>query len=249
MKFFKLIKLYFQRNFVFRLNFAMSWGTTILKFLFTILFWLCAMNNTSYDFLYSNKEMIVYFFVIMLIGLFIESDVTGKVADSIFDGNLATDILKPISHHTLYFANTIAMKLFLFVAIVCISIILIFIPSYSNLFIISLLVSFFINFEMNYLIGLFAFWTNTVWGISMVNTVLIDVFGGRLFPIALSGLLMKKICAYLPYQYIYYVPTQILERKFGFEAILMQLNYAFILFLVSKIVFKCGLKRFEAVGV
>lgn len=249
MKFFKLIKLYFQRNFVFRLNFAMSWGTTILKFLFTILFWLCAMNNTSYDFLYSNKEMFIYFFVIMLIGLFIESDVTGKVANSIFYGNLVTDILKPISHHTLYFTNTIAMKLFLFAAIVCISVILVFIPSYSNLFVVSLLVSFFINFEMNYLIGLFAFWTNTVWGISMVNTVLIDVFGGRLFPIALSGLLMKKICAYLPYQYIYYVPTQILEQKFGFEAILMQLTYAFILFFVSKIVFKCGLKRFEAVGV
>lgn len=249
MKFFKLIKLYFQRNFVFRLNFAMSWITTVLRFLFTVMFWWCAMKNTSQDFLYSNSEMILYFFVVMLIGLFIESDVTDRVADSIYGGNLATDILKPISHHTLYFTNTIAIKLFLFLTIVCIAVVLTFIPSYSNLFAVSLIISFFINFEMNYLIGLFSFWTNTVWGIAMVNGVLMDVFGGRLFPITLASPLMRKLCICLPYQYIYYVPTQILEQKLGFEFIFMQLVYAFILFIVAKIIFKCGLKRFEAVGV
>lgn len=249
MKVLKLIKLFFQRNFVFRLNFFMLWITTIIKFSFIILFWLSAMKNSSSNFLYTNKEIIIYFFVIMLISLFLESDIADKVSNSIYDGNISTDLLKPISHFSLSFSDCVASKLFIFGIIICVSIVLHFIPSYSSLFSLSLVISFIISFEMNYIIGLFAFWTNTVWGISMVNSVLIDVFGGRLFPISIANPLMKNICAILPYQYIYYVPTQILENKMNAFMILIQVLYAIILFLISQIVFKLGLKRFEAAGV
>lgn len=102
---------------------------------------------------------------------------------------------------------------------------------------------------MSYLIGLLAFWTNTVWGISMVNSVLIDVFGGRLFPILIASPVMKKICAILPYQYIYYVPVQILECKTRVISLFAQVIYSLALFVISQIIFKRGLKRYEAVGV
>lgn len=249
MKFLKLVKLYFQRNFVFRLNFIMGWAITILKFLFTVMFWLCALNKGSENFMYSSKEMIIYFFVVMFIGLFIETDITDKVADSIYSGNLSTDLLKPVSYHMLNFANCMAMKLILFAVLVCAAVVLLFFSSYSSLFSLSVLFSLIINFEMCYLIGLLAFWTNTVWGISMVNSVLIDVFGGRLFPILIASPVMQKICAILPYQYIYYVPVQILERKTGIISLFAQVVYSLILFVISQIIFKHGLKRYEAIGV
>lgn len=249
MKLLKLIKLFFQRTFVFRLNFIMGWSTTIIKFLFTIMFWSCALNKNSKTFIYSRKEMIIYFLVVLLIGLFIETDTTDNIANSIYSGKLSTDLLKPISYHMLHFANYIAMKLLFFIILISVVVTLIFLPFYSNLFSISVLFASIINFEMSYLIGLLAFWTNSVWGISMVNSVLFDVFGGRLFPILIASPIIQKICAILPYQYVYYIPIQILERKTDAKALLLQLIYSIILFIISQIIFKIGLKHYEAVGV
>ena len=60
---------------------------------------------------------------------------------------------------------------------------------------------------------------------------------------------MQKVCAFLPYQYIFYVPLQILERRASPSAMAGQIVCALALFLLSRLVWKGGLKRYEAAGV
>ena len=247
MRFFRLIQLFFQRNFVFRINFLMQWFTVVLKFSFTVLFWLSAMG-TSNSFSYSKMQMMIYFFVVMLIGFFVETDITEKVSTAIYQGNLSVDLLKPISYSFLNFTSYFAMKLCIVVFLVICAIALRFFPAYSAAFAISVFFSLIINFEMSYLIGILAFWTNTVWGISMVNSVLLDVFGGRLFPIEIAPSGMQKLCTFLPYQYIFYVPLQILERRATPLLMVGQIACAVVLFLFSRLIWQQGLKHYEATG-
>lgn len=184
----------------------------------------------------------------MLIGLCIQTDVTNKVSWEIYSGNLSSEILKPVSYNMLNLAQTMSTKVILFFVLTALSAVLFFIPDYSSFFSLSVLISLIINYEMCYLIGLLAFWTNTVWGITMINSVFMNVFGGKFFPISIAGDTFQFVCKLLPYQYIYYVPTQILEYKLEPKVILVQIFYMVFLYYLTNIVYKLGTKRFEATG-
>lgn len=82
----------------------------------------------------------------------------------------------------------------------------------------------------------------------MVNDVLVSVFGGKMFPLEIAPSFLQKLSSFLPYKYIYYVPTLVLEEKLGVRSILIQALYVVILYVAARIVYKCGLKKYEASG-
>ncbi|MBK9927011.1 MAG: ABC-2 family transporter protein [Anaerolineales bacterium] len=80
------------------------------------------------------------------------------------------------------------------------------------LFPISLLLAFFISFFFDYFVGLFGFYTESVWGLSTSKEIIITVFSGALIPLQFFPDAIQKVLYWLPFQAIYHTPLMMITR-------------------------------------
>lgn len=100
------------------------------------------------------------------------------------------------------------------------------------------------------IVGIMAFWVTEIWPMAEVNDILIQLMGGMLAPITLLPNLVQRISEYLPYRYIFFEPVAIILGKqlnTG-EVILKQFGFIVLLFVLYKIIWRAGLKRYEGIG-
>ena len=77
-------------------------------------------------------------------------------------------------------------------------------------FAVSLCISFFVMFTFEFLIGVFTFYTESVWGMSTIKSLIVGFFAGAEVPIAFFPDWLKRVTEVLPFQSLYGSPLQIL---------------------------------------
>ncbi len=70
-----------------------------------------------------------------------------------------------------------------------------------------------INLIFDFMIGLFAFYTESVWGISTMKDVIVTLLAGAAIPLAFFPDGLRRIVEWLPFQAIYNLPLQILVNN------------------------------------
>jgi ABC-2 type transport system permease protein len=80
-----------------------------------------------------------------------------------------------------------------------------------------------INFMMNMLLALCAFWMEETRGLEFVYHKLLFTIGGMMLPLEVFPALLQKVCAWLPFQTIIYFPAKTAVR-FNAEALLTMLG-------------------------
>ncbi len=102
-----------------------------------------------------------------------------------------------------------------------------------GLFFVSILLSFFINTQINLLTGIATFFLYNNTGLIRAKRVIIDLFSGLLLPISFFPDWAQEIMKYLPFQGISYLPSMIFTRGFSnsqaMDAILSQVIWVVIL--------------------
>ena len=78
------------------------------------------------------------------------------------------------------------------------------------IFVICMCISFLVMFTFEFIIGIFTFYTESVWGLSMVKDLIIGFFAGVEVPIAFFPDWLKRIANVLPFKSLYNDPLQIL---------------------------------------
>jgi ABC-2 type transport system permease protein len=111
----------------------------------------------------------------------------------------------------------------------------------------SLLLAFFISFFMDYFVGLFGFYSESVWGLSTTKEIIVTVFSGALVPLQFFPESMQKVLIYLPFQAIYHTPLMMVTRpdRDGKEFLVMlavQVFWVVVMFIGTRLFYNQAVK-------
>ena len=81
------------------------------------------------------------------------------------------------------------------------------------IFVICMCISFLVMFTFEFMIGVFTFYTESVWGLSTIKELIISFFAGVQVPIAFFPDWLKSIASVLPFKSLYNDPLQILLNR------------------------------------
>ena len=170
---------------------------------------------------FTFQEMISYYALSVIIGVFTWSTVDNWIENDVRFGNLVTVLLKPVNFFYWYYFFEVGTHLFgLITELIPIFIIsfLFFgvgIAAFSNfvLFIISLLLAALLYFLISYIVGLTAFWFKRIFGIRRLKRVVVSFLSGAFIPLAFLPSSLEKVSRYLPFQYIRQEPIFIYLGK------------------------------------
>lgn len=106
-------------------------------------------------------------------------------------------------------------------------------------FIVCMCISFLVMFTFEFIIGIFTFYTESVWGLSTLKDLIISFFAGVEVPVAFFPGWLKSIADVLPFKSLYNDPLQILMNgSLGWQDYLrvigFQLMWCAVFWLLAK---------------
>jgi ABC-2 type transport system permease protein len=156
-------------------------------------------------------EMIAYVMITQLAAAMTKGDFADELGASIRDGSVVMIFLRPLSFR-LYLLSSMMGKNFYAVfttvlpvfIIGCIIIGLPLPPSFQHfaVFLFLILIGIFIMFELIYVVGLLAFWTQATWFLSWYVSAGLAFFGGSVIPLWFYPKILETISLFLPFRYI-----------------------------------------------
>lgn len=177
------------------------------------------------------------------------------------EGAIATYLTKPIDYQIYaLFANFGALLMNLTAITVPTALVMLFVFKVKIafgaglfLFPISLLLAFLISFSIDYFIGLFGFYSESVWGLTITKEIIVTVFSGALIPLQFFPDAIQRVLYWLPFQAIYHTPLMMITRpNQGLDVfvpmILVQLGWASCLFLLARLFYNQAIKVLRIAG-
>ena len=177
------------------------------------------------------------------------------------EGNIATYLTKPIDYQIYnLFANLGSLLINLTAITLPTAVVMIFIfqvkvtPGVGLLlFPISLLFAFLISFSIDYFIGLLAFYTESIWGVSITKEIIVTVLSGALIPLQFFPDAIQRVLYWLPFQAIYHTPLMMITRpsqgmQVFLPMLLVQMAWALILFVLARLFYNQAIKVLRIAG-
>ena len=96
-------------------------------------------------------------------------------------------------------------------------------------------------FELELLLGTFSFYTYSIWGISTFKEAILLVLAGNIFPANFYLAVIKKLAAYLPFQYSFGAVGMLAQKpswSLFIQVVLIQLTYIALFNVLFKFLFK-----------
>lgn len=263
-KYIAIIKAAWYGQMVYRINFFTHRLGNLFEIFSQIIIWSVIFNNQSIVSGYSYNEMITYIVVGWLF-MFMTANygLEFKVSEDIQTGRMSNMLIKPISYLryivtlsigrvSIAMSTAIGMQILVFVLL---KNIIIFNFDFFLIIILlaMLIVGYFIRLFFSIIIGFASFWTMEISGIIICSGVIIKFLSGAFFPINLLPSYIVKIFTFFPFVYTFYTPTQIYLGKIslaeGVKGLGIEILWLLVLYLIIKLIWKKGLKKYEGVGI
>ncbi|GAC1394063.1 MAG: ABC-2 family transporter protein [Vulcanimicrobiaceae bacterium] len=158
-------------------------------------------------------SMITYATVALLMSLILEVDGTRQIRDKIREGNIATDLMKPISLPMYFFSDGVGqtgLHALLVIPSILFALLLVHIdvpaPSIFFAFLFSFALGYLVNFFLNFLMNAIAFWTLETFAIQLIVRWISDLLSGQIIPLAFFPGILGRIVFALPFAAIYSTP-------------------------------------------
>ncbi len=211
----------------------------------------------------SLSEVLTYFGVTALIGYLTMDFADWNLQMLIRTGKFLTFALRPIHHPFFALSQKIGHRIlgffFEFLPCLCIFIFVFKInmrPASYFWSILSIALAFLMNFYLNYIIGMTAFWLVQSEGIRSVYLLLQSIFSGGLIPLVFFPESLQKLLFFLPFQYVAYVPTMVFTGQYTLGGISMsipkivgiQAIAVLLTALLCEVIYSASMKRFTGVG-
>jgi ABC-2 type transport system permease protein len=109
-----------------------------------------------------------------------------------------------------------------------------------------------INFLIFYMVGISTFYFGFVIGFNFIVSTIASLFSGNFIPLDILPPYLLNIANYLPFKFIVFVPISIITGKISLDnapiILLSGFAWTIMLYLSAVILYKQGLKRYEAFG-
>ena len=246
----------------YRVSFIMWRLRNVIQLLTIYFLWSVILPNGKTLLGYNQSFMLTYILGTSLLDSVVLSSRTYAVGEEINSGNLMNFLLRPINYFAYWFSKDLGDKCmnisFSIVELLLIFVILkppIFIqtdPLYILLFIFSIILSLFIYFFLNFLLGLIGFWSPEIWAPRFIFITVLGFFAGSLFPLDILPKVVYEILRFLPFTYLLYFPLKIYLGQLSFSEIISGLSislfWTFAIYFIVRFIWQKGLKNYTAYG-
>lgn len=210
---------------------------------------------------YTLPEILTYYILIAFLRLTIADGVSMgfQVVEDIKDGRVAPYLLKPINYPLSMLADSLGHATINLVLVTPVIALILFITGTAHylpplpslaFFFGFMLVGLLFYYLIYFLSALSSFWldrgSNIIYGLIVMSNFL----NGAIIPIDIFPEWLIHISNYLPFQFLMYTPIQFwLGRAQNIPAIsITAVSWLIILSIITVLVWRLGIKKFEAVG-
>jgi ABC-2 type transport system permease protein len=210
---------------------------------------------------YSHDLLIWYFLLAMLVKLLTSAWGGQFISNRIRRGAISPLLIQPVPYYYHWLSNNIAEKIFKFLILLPLLIILISIfrlsPLSLSIFnllssIISLIMASSIFFLIDLIIGISAFWLDETSALMDFYGLLSSLFGGMLIPIVALPPVVKTLAQYLPFRFTLSLPIEIFIGQLSitdtFIFLALQAFWLLLFWYLYRYLWIRGLKAYSAVG-
>lgn len=207
------------------------------------------------------RDTFTYIAMAFMTNSLFKTQVDWKISSSIMNGNIITYLLRPIKYEMYTFFDSLGSFILNFITIFIPSMLTMLIFNSFRLtfninilfYIISLFLSYLISYNIDFAIGIFAFYTESLGGIMTIKNVIVSLLGGVLFPIAFLPDMVVELIRFTPFYSMYNTPISIINDTtlgiFNYiHLILFQAFWWVALTLFNKIFFKISIKKITING-
>lgn len=196
-------------------------------------FWKALYKDQSYVNGVDSDSMLTYIIISSLLSVLLITNVERRIQASVEKGTVATDMMKPINPFGVYFAEDIGSMIALvfqnMLPILIIGCLLIKVPKIADvhdipLFILSVVLSYLINWLISALFGMIAFTAVNIDALIQVKKHLIRLLSGSIIPLWFFPPVVAKVLGAFPFVYIYQLPLSIYIGKGDRSELLAQMG-------------------------
>ncbi|MGB7539295.1 MAG: ABC-2 family transporter protein [Anaerolineales bacterium] len=183
------------------------------------------------------------------------------MAQEIRDGTISVYLTKPIDYQlynlftTIGFASTSIVTVTLPTVIMLVFVFRIhFALGAGYLFFpVSLILAFIINFNLDYAVGLSAFYTESIWGISTTKEIIVSVLSGALLPLQFFPAAIQQILMVLPFQAMFFTPLMMVTKPdqdagVFLRMLAVQALWAGVTYVSSRLLYNQAIKVLRVAG-
>ncbi len=209
---------------------------------------------------YEVSEMVTYYLLMFVINTVVISYVSWEIIDHIREGFFSHFLVKPVNYFAYWFTVNASGKLFesavigfvvgAFWLVARPIVRLPAAPETYVMFALALALGVVLAFELEFCIGLIAFWLVQVRVFKYMLQYAVFFFAGTLLPLDVFPNVLSSIAGVLPFQYLVFVPIQIFleKRPDPFSDFTAAGVWIGAFYLLARWGLSRGIARYEAVG-
>ncbi|TFE29428.1 ABC transporter permease [Cohnella luojiensis] len=248
----------------YRSHMAVSLLVGPVYFLVQFFIWSAVFQGTTSLNGFTLEQMLSYFGIAAVINYLTFDFADWNLQMLVRSGKFVTFALRPIPHWLFALAQKLGHRsLGFLIEFVPVSLIFLFIfgiklwPTLPWWALLSVSLSFLMNFMVNYCVGLTAFWLVRAEGVRRVFLLLKDISAGLFVPLTFFPEWTQKALFFLPFQFITYVPTRVFIGHYelagysiGIPALVaLQAGATAIMAFLMLALYRSAMRRFTGVGV
>ncbi len=255
-----------QSSLVYRWNFAIRAGFSLLHLVYVFILWRAAYSGKQEVGGFPLSATLTYFTLLLVLQYFLSPATDDyEISEEIRSGLINQFLTKPINYLgyrlSLYFSTRfVAGGLSLLPILVALPLLgphLTF-PggNHAALYAVALpalLFAALIQFTIAYCFGLLTFWFLEIQSFIILSLAFETVLGGQIFPLDLMPAWFYAVSRWLPYYYQMYFPAALLTGRItdlggALQGLAIQAGWVFVLLGVAIVLWRRGLRRHTAVG-
>lgn len=263
---FTLIQTTIKEWLAYRASMLLTMITGPLVFLVNVIIWNAIFSASEASALggLTLAQIITYYAVGAVTFTMIWCHTDEDLSNTIRDGQMLTNLIKPMSiwqyfwfykigHRSLAFVLEVIPQFFVLVLLAGIDV---FKTSSIGLYLAALVIAFFLFFIIRFIIGLLSFWMIDNHGIRHLTRAFMIIASGMVIPLSFFPQIIQKILFFLPFQFLAYVPAQAFIGTYSIAG--MNIHPMYIIWVgllhclfwasVSAVLWRLALRKFHGVG-
>jgi ABC-2 type transport system permease protein len=258
-KYLSIFSITLQEIFTYRLNMIMWRVRQVFVFLIPFFIWKAVLGQGGTIYGYSFSAIMTYLFGTTILRSLVMGSRTIDLGGMINTGALTIPLMRPINMFNFFFIRDLADKLFN-LGFMLLELPLIYFIFHPPVFLqtnplvllsagLSIVLAVLIYFYINVIFGSLAFWSRDVWAPRFLLMVIMEFATGAMFPLDMLPEIWQRFISFTPFPYLLFIPLKI---YLGSANALLQLagslTWVLLLRYLAKIVWKKGIRSYEAEG-